>query len=476
MASDDRPASGTARPPAPRLFYGWIILAAVVGILAVAYVAWYSYALFLVALVREFGWTRAEAGGAFSVYVLFHALCSPIVGRLVDRFGPRPLVQVGALLVGAGLLGCSQLTELWQLYLCFGVLSAIGVTVMGWVPCITLVGRWFSRRLGLAVGIAGAGIGVGTFLAAPPIQFLIDGYGWRTTYLVLAATLAVLPQPLALLLRARPEEMGLTRDGAPARRGDGRETKAARPSAAGPRGASPTDPRVVDPVWVRQEWTVARALRTRRFYLIWATFGLISFAVQQTHAHEVAYLVGNGYDPILAAAVVGAVGLVSIFGKIVVGTGSDYLGREQMLTIGLGGGIAAELLLVSFAGGGSPAPLLFLFAGLFALGYSVTAPLSPAIASDLFYGRHYGSIYGLLNVSGGVGGATGAWLAGYVYDQTGSYQAAWLLAAAAFAAAIALGWIVAPRKVLRTPGQARRYLAARAAEAPPASRPSRVES
>ena len=246
-------------------------------------------------------------------------------------------------------------------------------------------------------------------------------------------------------------------------------------SAAG-RGAADADPRVVDPVWVRQEWTVARVLRTRRFYLLWGTFGLISFAVQQTHAHGAAYLVGNGYDPILAAAVVGAVGLASIVAKIVVGTGSDYLGREQMLTIGLSGGIVAEVLLISFAGGGSPAPLLFLFAALFAMGYSVTAPLSPAIAADLFYGRHYGSIYGLLNVSGGVGGASGAWLAGYIYDRSGGYEGAWVLAAAGFALAIAFGWLAAPRRVLRTPGQARRHRAALAPTAAPAPQPAPGET
>ncbi len=442
------PATASPVPRAPRLFYGWVIVAAVVAILAVAYVAWYSFALFLVALVREFGWARADAAGAFSVYVLTHAGCSPIVGRLVDRFGPRPLVHGGALLVGLALVGCSQLTALWQLYLFFGVLAAIGVTVMGWVPCITLVGRWFSRRVGLAVGIAGAGIGLGTFLAAPPLQYLIDAHGWRTAYLALAVVLALVPQPLALLLRARPEDMGLARDGAPP----------AAPSAPATR-AQVADPRVVDPVWVRQEWTVGRAVRTWRFQLLFATFLLIGFGIHQTHTHQVAYLVGNGYDPLLAATVAGAIGLVSVFGKVLVGTGSDWLGREMMMTLGLGAGAAAMLLLLSFAGGGSPPAALFLYAVLFALGYSVTAPLSPAITADLFYGRHYGAIYGVMNVSGGSGGAVGAWLAGVIYDRTGSYQGAWLLVLGAFLLAALAGWIVAPRKVLRTPGQARRAAA-----------------
>src|SRR5687768_10701025 len=267
--SPDMLATAPAAPRAPRLYYGWVIVAAVLALLAVAYTAWYSYALFLVALVREFGWARADAAGAFSVYVLTHAACSPIAGRLADRFGPRPLVHGGALLTGLAFLGCSQLTALWQLYLCYGVLAAIGVTVMGWVPCITLVGRWFSRRVGLAVGIAGAGIGLGTFLAAPPLQYLIDAHSWRTAYVALAVVLVLVPQPLALLLRARPEDMGLARDGGPllapvsSRQGDG---VGDRPAPGAPRAPAPSpqpplaDPRIVDAQWARQDWTVGRAI------------------------------------------------------------------------------------------------------------------------------------------------------------------------------------------------------------------------
>jgi MFS family permease len=222
----------------------------------------------------------------------------------------------------------------------------------------------------------------------------------------------------------------------------------------------------VDAAWVSQEWTVGRAIRTWRFRLLFTTFVLTGFGVHQTHTHQVAYLIGNDYDPLLAAMVMGAIGLISLLGKIVVGTGSDWLGREVTMALGLGAGASAMLLLISFAGGGSPAVLLFAYAALFALGYSVTAPLSPAITSDLFYGRHYGAIYGVMNVSGGLGGAIGTWLAGVIFDRTGSYQGAWLLVMAAFLTAALLGWIVAPRKVLRTPGQARRAEAARQRDEP----------
>jgi MFS family permease len=445
-------------PRPSRFFYGWVVVAAVFCILALAYVIWYSFGLFLVALVQEFGWTRAEVAGAFSVFVLMHAVCSPLAGRLVDRFGSRVLVHAGGLLVGLALIGCSQLSALWQLYLFFGLLAAVGVTAMGWVSGVALVGRWFSRRMGLALGIIGAGIGLGTFVGAPPIQFLIDAYGWRTAYLVLAVVLALAPQPLALLLRARPEDMGLRRDGAPAPPAPadaGVGTARAAPLDVAPPAPVVPDPRVVDAEWVRQEWTVGRAVRTRRFQFLFLTFGLTTFATQQTHAHQAAYLVGSGYDPMLAAMVVGTVGLASIVGKILIGTASDALGRERLFSLGVAAGVAGMLLLLSFAGGQSPPALLFLYATLFAIGYSAAPTLTPAITADLFSGRHYGAIYGVLMLCNGLGGAAGAWFGGYVFDHTGSYRLAWLIVMAAFALAGLVVWLVGPRQVLRTPGQAR---------------------
>src|SRR5215208_1853896 len=224
---------------ATRPFYGWVVVAAVFCILALAYVIWYSFGLFLVALVQEFGWTRAEVAGAFSVFVLIHAVCSPLAGRLVDRFGSRALVHVGGLVVGLALIGCSQLSALWQLYLFFGLLTAVGVTAMGWVSAVALVGRWFSRRMGLAVGIIGAGIGLGTFIGAPPIQFLIETYGWRTAYVVLAVVLALAPQPLACCCATGPQRQARYRTAAGSRRRTPPRTAARMPSR-------PSPPAVVD--------------------------------------------------------------------------------------------------------------------------------------------------------------------------------------------------------------------------------------
>ncbi len=467
----EEPGERVAAGGGPRLYYGWVIVGAVFCLLALAYVTWYCFGLFLVALVQEFGWARAEVAGAFSLFVLMHAVCSPLAGRLVDRFGSRALVHGGALLLGAALFGCSRITALWQFYLCFGVLAAAGVTAMGWVAGVALVGRWFSRHLGLAIGIIGGGIGLGTFVGAPPIEYMIDSHGWRATYVVLAVLMALVPQPLALLLRT-PE--GGPRD-SERRPGDRNAADSTRRDAAGAvRSAAaphlpPPDPRVVDAAWTRQEWTVGRAVRTRRFQLLLLTFGLSTFATQQTHAHQAAYLVGSGYDPILTALVVGTVGLASVAGKIGLGIASDRLGRERLFSFGIGAGVAAMALLLSFAGGTSPAPLLFVYAALFALGYSAAPTLTPAITADLFSGRHYGAIYGVLMLANGVGGAVGAWWGGFLYDHTGSYRLVWLGIVVAFVLAGGVVWLVAPRKVRRVPGQAR-AAARKAAQQPVGAR------
>ncbi|HZS00366.1 MAG TPA: MFS transporter [Chloroflexota bacterium] len=447
----EEPGERVAAGGGPRLYYGWVIVGAVFCLLALAYVTWYCFGLFLVALVQEFGWARAEVAGAFSLFVLMHAVCSPLAGRLVDRFGSRALVHGGALLLGAALFGCSRITALWQFYLCFGVLAAAGVTAMGWVAGVALVGRWFSRHLGLAIGIIGGGIGLGTFVGAPPIEYMIDSHGWRATYVVLAALMALVPRPLALLLRTPAARGPEARDQGPGSERHDSPSPGSRP----PTPALARDARVVDAAWARQEWTVGRAVRTRRFQLLLLTFGLSTFATQQTHAHQAAYLVGSGYDPILTALVVGTVGLASVAGKIGLGIASDRLGRERLFSFGIGAGVAAMALLLSFAGGTSPAPLLFVYAALFALGYSAAPTLTPAITADLFSGRHYGAIYGVLMLANGVGGAVGAWWGGFLYDHTGSYRLVWLGIVVAFVLAGSVVWLVAPRKVRRVPGQAR---------------------
>jgi len=157
----------------------WRVLVATFVTLGLAYGFWYSYAVFLVAFLREFGWSRSVIAGAFSVLVLIHGVSGPLLGWLVERFGPRGVIATGGVLLASGLFLGAQITNAWHLYLTIGVLTALGVSAAGWVPAVVLIRGWFPQRVGTAIGVASTGIGVGIFALVPFAQLLIDALGWQ---------------------------------------------------------------------------------------------------------------------------------------------------------------------------------------------------------------------------------------------------------------------------------------------------------
>jgi MFS family permease len=189
----DPPSSPASRAPAYRA------LAVTVITLALAYGVWYAYSVFLVALLKEFGWSRSVLAGAFSVFTLVSGGAGPVLGALADRFGPRRLILAGGALLAASLWADSYVTRAWHLYVGFGLLTAIGVSTAGWTPAVVMVQRQFSARLGLALGIAGSGVGLGIFLVVPLCQALIDAFGWRWAFRALGIFAAVgsCPRPIS---------------------------------------------------------------------------------------------------------------------------------------------------------------------------------------------------------------------------------------------------------------------------------------
>lgn len=419
-----------------RIFYGWIIVGLAFWFLALAYGIWYSFSVFFVALLQEFGWPRADTAGAFSVFVVVHGIAGIVTGGLTDRLGPKAVVAGGGIILAASLVGSSFIAAPWQLYLFFGVGAAIGVGSIGWVPCVTLIQRWFRQRLGAAIGVASAGIGVGILATAPALQALINAIGWRGAFVVLAAMIVVVP-PLALLfLRSRPEEIGQQPDGAPPRAGAQRSD----------------DARVVDRAWASRPWSVHSALRTWRFWLMIVSFGSSSFTTSLVFVHQVALLTDAGHDALLAASVVGLMGVVSAVGKIAWGFAADRLGREVVAALGAAC-MLAGLGLLALADRVVAAWFVVAYGVIFALGYSVSAVITPTVTADIFGGRNFGSIYGTIQLGSGLGSASGAWLAGFIFDHTGSYQLALAVAALASILSAAGISIIAPRRIRLAPGR-----------------------
>ena len=392
--------------PAP----SYLALGVTVVTLALAYGVWYAYSVFLVALLREFGWSRSVLAGAFSIFTLVSGGAGPVLGALADRFGPRRLILVGGVLLAGSLWADSLVTRAWHLYLTFGLLTAVGVATAGWTPAVVMVQRQWKARLGLALGIAGSGVGLGIFLVVPLCQALIDGFGWRWAFRTLAILCALWILPATYLA---------IRDAPPSPR---------EPAARGEAGRPPAG-----------DHALGLALANPSFRLIGLAVFLGSICSQTLHVHQAAFLVDHGLPAMTAASVISVVGASSIVGKTGGGWISDHLSRELVYALGMIGMIfgVGVLWLVALA----PSAWLALgYAVLFGVGYSVTAFIVPAMMSDRFRGPHFGSIFGATQVASALGSALGAWLAGRIFDATGSYAIAFSLAAAAAGVAALSVW------------------------------------
>ncbi len=393
----------------------WIVLATVFVNLAVLYGLWYSYAVFLVALLREFGWSRSVLAGAFSVFVLVNGAISPVVGWLSGRLGARRVMLSGAVTLVIGLLLAALTSEWWHLYVAFGLIASIGLTSAGWLPSIIVVRGWFLDQVGMAVGVVSAGIGVGIALVVPLMQYAIQIVGWRWTFRLVALSVVVwvLPATFALIREAAAEPI------------------------------PPTAPH-------RFTWrdALGAALRDRRYWYLGGAYAFGNMVTQLLFVHQVAYLVDHGAAPLAAASVAGVAGISSIVGKIGWGSLSDRYGREMTYSWSMACLVLGVGTMV-LAGRYPDSMIPYVYAVLFGLGYAGSAALTPAATSDLFAGPGFSTIFGTFQTILAVGAAGGAWLAGKIFDVTGSYTLALWLALAGSLAAPTLMWLAGPSRAIR---------------------------
>jgi sugar phosphate permease len=389
-----------------------------------------AFSVFYVALLEDFPWSRGEAAGILSLALITYTITAPLVGGLIDRLGPRRVIVPGILLLALGLILCASIKTLLQLYLLYGILVGTGVTCIAILPYTAILAHWFEKKRGTANGLAVSGIGLGTFLFVPLSQQFISLWGWRLAFVTLGMLVLILLLPLnALFLRHKPQELGLYPDGVrEANRPKGEELE------------------VMDSIWSETDWTLKRALRTGKF---WALMIFPFFAVIAMHivlVHHVRFLVDKGIDKMTAALIFALLGIISSAFRIFWGWLSDNIGREKTYTLGtvcIFMGICS-LILLEIMG---ERDLVYPFIIFFGPGWGVTAPMFMSVAADLFHGRRFGLIYGILEGVIGIGAAFGAWVAGFIFDITGSYQCAFFLAASSTMVSCVFIWLAAPRKV-----------------------------
>jgi MFS family permease len=298
------------------------------------------------------------------------------------------------------------------------------------------VQQWFKEKKGLPMGIISSGIGIGILACVPLIQYLITWTGWRMAYRVMAVSIPLAVISMALVFLKKPPR------------------KVPSHSEIGSHPTFAKNPFTVNKEWASRSWTVREALTTRQFWLLALSSLLGSVVTQSVFAHQVVFFVDHGLEPLLASYIVGIVGIVSLGSKILWGTVSDRIGREMTYTMGAACYLLGLTTLILFSA--FPLPVLTcLFPVFFGMGYASTAALPPLITADLFEGGAYGGIFGWLMMLVAMGGAFGAWFAGFLYDTLGSYVPVFVILMIGVSLSCLCIWWAAPRRIRAVPGKSK---------------------
>ncbi len=398
----------------PKFFYGYIVVAAALLIVIIAHGAQYTFGIFFKPILTEFGWTRGATSGAFSLYLLLWGFLSIFVGKLNDSFGPRIVMIVCGFFLGLGYLLMSQISVIWQLYLFYGLIIAIGMSG-AWVPLISTIPRWFVKRRGMMTGIVTSGSGIGTILLSLVASRLIPDHGWRLSYIIVGSGVLVLLMLAAQFLRRDPHQIGQL-----------------------PYGVNEVEEESLN--LLPRGFSLQEAIHTSQFWMVCAVFFCFGFNLYTIIVHIVPHAIELGISPIIAANIVAIIGGVNAAGRIIIGSACDRIGNKRCLIISFIL-IAVALVWVIAA---KEVWMFYLFAIIFGFGYGGLAALESLVPAELFGLRSLGVIIGVAMFSSTVGGAIGPVLAGSIFDITSSYQLAFLICAGVSIIGLILSLLLKP--------------------------------
>jgi MFS family permease len=389
-----------------KVFYGWYIVAASVGMNFYLTMAFgLGFNVFFLPILREFGWTRALTSGAFSLRAVESGLLAPIIGFLVDRWGPRVVILWGVILGGAGMIMLGFINSLFTFYAAF-LLASLGMTGAGHgVSWVAAVAHWFHRMRGRALGLAMLGPVVGGPFVV--VVAILEGMiGWRVATIVLGLGLWAVGIPLALIARPRPEPYGYLPDGDTLDEVSSRESKL----------------KTSVPEEYSGGFTVAQAVRTQEFWVISSLFAAMFVGISGLMVHLIPMLEDQNYSSAQAASLLGLMFFLSGIGRIASGSLADMIDYRIVLG-GLIGFQMVGLLILVLVGPGQ-FWLATIFALVFGIGFGGTIPLRPFLIMEIFGARAFGALQGLVQVGAIGAGVVGPVFYGWIFDTKGSYDIA----------------------------------------------------
>ena len=379
-----------------------------------------TYIVFISPLEKEFGWSRSELTGIYSVYLIVGGALAPIVGTLFDRFGPRPVYTAGILCIAVAFMLGGNLTSLWQFYVLIGVLVGAGSGLAGMVPASGLMTRWFRARLSTAMGIAFAATGMGSLTFVPVAQAMLVQYDWRTTYRVFGLGLLLLVPVVAWAIPWKRFAAGHPDYRLPHRTKEG--------GAGG--------------------WTLGAAIKTPLFWALARVFFFTSIGMFTVVVQSVVFFIDAGFSPLVAATAFGVTGMLSVVSVAASGPLAERFGIRRTVSVSFIGSAlgVALLLLLSFR---PWLVMLCAYVMIFGLCQGMRGPIVSSITTRHFAGPKVATIYGMIFTMNALGSASGSLIGGALHDLTGGYRTGFLFALCTMAFAVTTFWTVPDLRKIR---------------------------
>ncbi len=425
QTQEEQVAQGTRAKP--RVFYGWFIVAAGMGMHLWVSICWvYGMQVFFTPIVQTFGWSRAIVSGAFGLQRLEGSIVAPIEGFLVDKYGPRKMVLAGAFIMGASVMYLSIVNSIFMFYIAV-LLVSLGTSATG-TPRNWAIVQWFQRQRGRALGIGASG----AILSGPMlfvVVWLVESFGWRVAFVVLGLATWCIMIPLSLVFRSRPDQYGMRPDG-------DTEEEAAAYAASTPRRST------MEQLSDEESLTVMQALRTPAFWILSIIFAAETMGVSGLIVHLIPYLLSIEFSNTQAATVLAFFTVLSVFGRLGGGWIMDYISARLVLAGLLGIFVGAFVLLANM--NGFHYWQVILFALLYGTAFGGMIPARGVLVSNYFGPRNFGALQGLTRSVTVVSGMLGPIMMGIVFDFTDSYLISLYILAAVNAIAMPLAIIAKP--------------------------------
>jgi len=388
--------------------YRWVIVAVGALMTCVAIGSMFSLAIYLQPMSADTGWSRTGISSAMTLDFLVMGAAGFGWGTLSDRFGPRPVVLAGAVLLGLGLVLASGTTSLSAFQFTYGVVVGLAAGAF-FAPMIAAATNWFTDNRSLAVSLVSAGMGVAPMTISPFARWLISTYDWRTAMMTIGIMAWVLLIPAALLVR--------------------------RPPAAGATAAGPAT------VAAESAMSAGEAFRSPQFILLALTFGLCCAAHSGPIFHMVSYAIGCGIAPMAAVSIYSVEGLSGLGGRLLLGLLADRFGAKRVLIAGLlvQSAAIASYLLVNRLGE------FYTLAIVFGIAYGGVMPLYAVLARESFGQAVMGTVFGAMTMVSSIGMAFGPWAGGRIFDAFNSYMWLYIGASAVALGAVAVAAVFSAR-------------------------------